>query len=477
MRKLIVLVLAALGLLLVASAAPALASAKTFSVHPSGGDDTANIQAAFNAAVKAGPGSTVQLSAGHFYTNNIVVKNFDGSFRGAGEGRTTIDCLRGLDPSLPGATEVGNPGFWLCLFLFKGGNLRASDMSFDITAASPAETWNNHGSPADFLGCMVGVLGNASSSFQRVSFTAGAGNDNGFNADEGLYISGIAPLDANDNPITFESTTGVDSVCGCSFSGHDGMEVNGLTAGRLTVSGNTFDEWNQCCLVDDAAAGSAVEISHNQMQASLWANVILDQGWMAGGGAGAPLPPLPAPHFLISDNRMLATGYAAGVQVEDDSFFYDEAPYRLDAIIANNTIHLDNDGNDGGIDGVWAQGIWVLHNQISGVGLAGIYVGCGVPVWGLPSGPDSGWKIVGNDVSRATATGVQFGGLSTAQIWLGPDADHCLVVGGCRPTTVLDQGTKDILINVTKPADPPVAAATPMNPLKQMTQLKGMMLP
>jgi hypothetical protein len=65
----------------------------------------------------------------------------------------------------------------------------------------------------------------------------------------------------------------------------------------------------------------------------------------------------------------------------------------------------------------------------------------------------------------------------TAQIWLGPDADHCLVVGGCRPTTVLDQGTKDILINVTKPADPPVAAATPMNPLKQMTQLKGMMLP
>jgi len=110
MRKLIVLTLVALGLLLVASAAPALASAKTFSVHPSGGDDTANIQAAFNAAVKAGPGSTVQLSAGHFYTNNIVVKNFDGSFRGAGEGRTTIDCLRGLDLSLPGATEVGNPG-------------------------------------------------------------------------------------------------------------------------------------------------------------------------------------------------------------------------------------------------------------------------------------------------------------------------------------------------------------------------------
>jgi hypothetical protein len=42
---------------------------------------------------------------------------------------------------------------------------------------------------------------------------------------------------------------------------------------------------------------------------------------------------------------------------------------------------------------------------------------------------------------------------------------------------VLDQGTKDILINVTKLADPPAAAATPMNSLRQMKQLKGMMRP
>jgi len=72
-----------------------------------------------------------------------------------------------------------------------------------------------------------------------------------------------------------------------------------------------------------------------------------------------------------------------------------------------------------------------------------------------------------------TATGEQYGGVPTAQIWLGHDADHCLVVGGCRPTTVLDQGTKDILINVTKLADPPAAAAKPMNSLKQLKQLRG----
>lgn len=193
MRRFLLVFALAVGVLALL-AAPALASPKTFYVHPSGGNDAANIQAAFNAAVKAGPGSTVQLSAGTFYTNNIVVQNFDGYFKGAGEDRTAIDCLRGLDPSLPGATEAGNPGYWLSLFLFEGGTIGVSDMSFDITAASPAEQWNNAGSPADYLGAMVQVCGNASSSFNRVGFSAGAGNDSGYNADEGLLISGIGPL-------------------------------------------------------------------------------------------------------------------------------------------------------------------------------------------------------------------------------------------------------------------------------------------
>ena len=79
-------------------------------------------------------------------------------------------------------------------------------------------------------------------------------------------------------------------------------------------------------------------------------------------------------------------------------------------------------------------------------------------------------------MSGLTATGDQYG-ISTGQVWLGPDADHCLVVGGCKPTTVLDQGSDDTLVNVTPVTDPPAAAAAPMNSLKQMKQLKGMMRP
>jgi peptide/nickel transport system substrate-binding protein len=54
----------------------------------------------------------------------------------------------------------------------------------------------------------------------------------------------------------------------------------------------------------------------------------------------------------------------------------------------------------------------------------------------------------------------------------GPDADHCLVVGGCRPTTVLDQGIDDTLINVTKLPLPATASASPMGQTKRML-MKG----
>jgi hypothetical protein len=59
--------------------------------------------------------------------------------------------------------------------------------------------------------------------------------------------------------------------------------------------------------------------------------------------------------------------------------------------------------------------------------------------------------------------------VSTAQILLGPDADHCLVVGGCRPTTVLDQGTNDTLINVTQLPYSSDSASPLMTPARQMS--------
>ena len=437
MRKLVALLACALGLVCLL-ATPALASAKTFYVTPSGGNDTANIQAAFNAAVKAGPGGTVQLSAGHFYTNNIVVNGFKGTFKGAGEGKTVIDTLRGVDPNAAGLAAVipANP----CPFLleFKGGDLKASGMSFDVTAASPAAPWYSDNETD--VASVFYVTGNADSSFDHVSFRAHAGDADGYNVDVDIFIEGVEQYDANDVTTFIGPTSGTDTVSDCSFQGRIGIKLEGLTAGRMTISDNTFNEY-YTSLFSIEDSNSQIDISHNQMHCSAGDNLILTQGWIE-------LTSLPAPRYLITDNSMVATGEAGGVWLEDDSNFYNNAPDRLGATITGNTIHLDNGGWDGGIDGFYAQGISVLRNRIYGTGLAAVDVGAAESLWGMASAPASGWQIIGNDVSGLTATGDQYG-VQTAPIWLGPDADHCLVVGGKTPTTVLDQGKNDTLINVT----------------------------
>jgi hypothetical protein len=264
-------------------------------------------------------------------------------------------------------------------------------------------------------------------------------------------------------------------VSRCCFAGDEGVLAAGLTAGKLTVGGSPRDEnlFNMvgygCVFFDNS--NSQITVSHNQLQSSQGENVWLWQGWVAGFGGASPA--LPAPRYLIVDNHILASGVAGGVWVEDDSPLLSQAS-RLHAVIANNTISLDNDGADAGIDGFYAQGVCVLHNRFSGIGLAAVTLDAAAYFSWMPSGPTCNWKIVDNDVGGLTASTDQGG--PGAQIWLGEGATHCLVVGGCRPTTVLDQGTDDTLINVT-PVDPPALAATPMNSLKQVKQLRGKMRP
>jgi hypothetical protein len=479
MRRLIVLVLVALGLLLVVPAA-ALASPKTFYVHPSGGNDTKAIQNAFNAAVKV-PGSTVKLAAGTYHTDTIFVQNFRGCFKGAGEGQTVIDTVAGVPVSTMPSVEP-----FPFLIGFGSGNVCVSNMSFNITSMTPAEGWYDQwgDGPLTSLGATVLVTGSASASFDQVAFAAAATDtSDDYNVNHDIEITGAqqwltppAVTSDNSHPLALAPTGGVDSVTRCSFTGYAGVMTDGLTAGKLTVGGSAAQQnvFNAICGCEPFdSSNSTIVISHNLMRITDGSGVQLYQSWY---NPATPPPPLPAPRYFVCDNDITATGYGAGVAMEDDSLGNGDLP-RLDATISGNTITLDNDGWDGGIDGFMVQGAKVLDNHISGTAIAGIDVGTTFPWDFVSSPPSSGWQIIGNDVSGVTATGVQYGGVPTAPIWLGPNASHCLVIGGRTPTQVLDQGTKDILINVTKLADPPAAAATPMNSLKQMKQLKGMMRP
>jgi len=452
-----VLVTAAFGLL----AAPAFANCKghaaVICVRPSGGDDTANIQAAFDKAIAAGPGSTVRLSAGHFHMNNILVDGFKGCFTGAGMHRTVIDTLRGLDPGLPGVTLTDDPDDpgqllepWTFLIGFLRSNVRVADMSFDVTAYDPSEPylWDPNdpasGTLTDLSDVFL-VTRDSSSAFDRVGIKAHDGDMNGFN------IEGCIALD---------STGGVHSVTRCCFVGHNGLEMGEMTGGKLTIGGragmgNSFDMYGLDCYLPDFS-DSRIEASHNYMRTETGATLFITQGTDAS--SAAELPPLPAPRYVICDNTMIVSHAtledgtvlgAGGVMLWDDSWRLD-ARSRLCATVAHNAIRLDNLGWGGGVDGIGAKNVRVQNNRIWGTGVAGIDAGTEIyaSYFGIPLAPACGWQIIGNDVSGVKPLNAMGG--PAAPIWLGTESSHCLVVGGCRPTTVLDQGTDNILINVNE---------------------------
>ena len=84
----------------------------------------------------------MQLTAGHFTINDILVTGFQGTFRGAGEGRTVIDCppdgvtVRTVDIPPLGPTSTA------FLLGFQDSAVRVSDLSFDITPPNPTQ-WSN----------------------------------------------------------------------------------------------------------------------------------------------------------------------------------------------------------------------------------------------------------------------------------------------------------------------------------------------
>jgi hypothetical protein len=65
---------------------------KTWLVLPTGTDDTANLQCAFDHAVTK-HGSTLLLTAGTYHTGQVAVFGFFGTFRGLGINETIIKTL------------------------------------------------------------------------------------------------------------------------------------------------------------------------------------------------------------------------------------------------------------------------------------------------------------------------------------------------------------------------------------------------
>lgn len=428
-------------------------SGNVFTVSPTNSDDTANIQQAFDLAKAAGPGSTVRLTAGNFRTRFIEVQDFDGNFKGAGQGATVIDTFADQDCQ----SQVDRDQ-WPTLFQFIHGYPRVSDLSFHITPPNPCHPYLNTYFGPEWMDSFISVLlitaspwkaatdceviqkEKVSASVTHVTIEGEAGQRlNGetdpffSNVLDAIWVGGTITTHAWDGVCAFTSKfgQGVYRLTDNMFrkvSG--GVNPYGVYNSSVVISGNTFDTAGTPIL-DSDHSGSVTEISHNRMVNIFGLGIFTFQG-------GYPTRPLiqAASVFNIHDNEISVYGGGNGITAWDDDNLgppyagYPSTGKRLVLIVRDNHFRLDPANSWG----VWLEGVddaLILNNKFSGSSAPVVYAGS----WG----PSRRGIIAGNDLSKYTLSDG-----SPYKIVLEAGTDHYLVTG-VPVEAVNDLGTNNLI--------------------------------
>jgi hypothetical protein len=387
------------------SASPAeTLTGKVFTVSPTGVDDTANILHAFDQAKAAGVGSTVRLTAGNFRIRIMEVWDFDGYFKGAGQGATIIDTFADQDCQ----SEVNN-NQWPVLLHFIRGHLRVSDLSFHITPAAPCQPyWMPWAGPDTYIDILAVTASHwnsqtdcaeiqkekVSASLNRVTIEGENGDPDQFNVAMGIFLGGNTAINAGaDCVYTSKFGQGTFQLTDATFRKVSfASSWYGIYNSLVVVSNNSFDAMNNQAIYFGDSSGSVVEVSNNRMVNITGLGVLLAQ-------FGSPTKPFlqKATIFNIHNNDFSIVGEGNGVVTWD----YDNlgAPYtgypstgkRAVLNLWNNHFTL----NPANVWGIWLEGVddaFILNNQFKGSSAPAFIAG----FWG----PTRRAKIAGNNLSK-----------------------------------------------------------------------------
>jgi len=379
-----------LGLLLIFSSiyigtSTAWRGHRTFFVSASGDSsgvtDTANIQLTFDNAVEH-RGSTVRLGRGTFYLNKeIVVVNFDGTFKGAGKGKTIIqnteahpfplvsDPIWGLD----GPQQAG----FAQMFLFY------QDAATESTAAHPYTV-----KIADMTIRVVGqsefwIFGEEVMPFTSIN---------------PFFISGISRMECVVDEISYfnlfchkveiEGIASADyflfgssAAHGIQISGSNFLQVNQLS-GKFSVADCSFKAVTDCILPLGVFKDSLILIQGNTFDTILWGieaypgdslfvisnNEFLDVGtiptFFPGYGIIIDQVDPSLGKILIIHNRIECADGATGMLLADESYLAG-GPITLAGIVVCNTITLGG-LNSVGILNLCSEDVKFIHNTVLG---------------------------------------------------------------------------------------------------------------
>lgn len=297
---------------------------KTITVLPTLGDDTANLQCAFDLGATLGPGVSIRLAAGTFTTAQLVVNGLRGEIRGAGvdssgDWRTKVhnpfDTVMPID--WPGCAALQAPCFtdappsadnrYPALLSIIGTDVRLSDIEFDVVGTHLVTPWWAFGFPVDGLSEVIQFVGSKASLDVRRIKTTGTP----IAPDENFVFGGVA-ADLNfwdwwvrlvtDSTLVIRDST---------FT--NGMVIYDLNRSRVTIADSAFvlppatDFANAAAVYLSDMRDSQVMFSRNQVTAS--SGVFAWPG-LANTGIGGTQ--------LLFDNNAFAGGSAIGVI--NDSF-------------------------------------------------------------------------------------------------------------------------------------------------------------
>lgn len=226
---------------------------KVWQVLPTGTNDTANLQCAFDQAV-AVQGSTVLLASGTYYTGQVVVSGFRGSFRGRGMDQTIIKTLDRplrvtyLDFQLDLPTPESGSNPWPSIFAFVGGDILVSDLSLYATENSGTTGWTFTGLGVDVYELAHGfvVVGSevpgqsyrqANAALYRVHVEGlpREGSLYGYNLINASYYEGFLGADALPLQGTFD-------VHDSEFRQVGGTNLFNLYDAQVSITGNTYSD-------------------------------------------------------------------------------------------------------------------------------------------------------------------------------------------------------------------------------------------
>ena len=333
----------------------------TIVVLPNGQNDTADIQAAFNACASYGPGCTVQLVKGTYYTEQIAVYGFQGSFVGAGQGRTFIQALPNLpDPNSTYNTATvpfwaGNPtgaagsNPWPDLFTFVGGTFSISRMTINEPYANPITSpgwfslYSSYVGYTTALAAVILVTGDeaASAAITHVTIN-GAGGDltiplgtpSTFNLDSSIVYEGMfLPAGWSDPFVDQIPVSGTFSLTdSVIYWSESAFYFENLLDATVVVSSNS---------ISSTPAPEYVDVSNSQLYfvGNSFTNIMYG-GAIIGSNSYYKTNLLPSTVYVVG-NYIAANWQGSGIVLLDYGPS-EGIPATLNAVVTGNTIVSDN---------------------------------------------------------------------------------------------------------------------------------------